>query len=374
MCIIDMEIKPKDTFLFRDTMSMKKGTTNFIESMAMPYPSVLYGMLTTALMREGYLADLKAKLRHTDRGQRSGQRAQTAGEAQRWREQFLEQNLQLKCMFLEYDEEFYIPAPLDLFVDGQNRTYQGNYKDGLLYAPKCTGKKLEHVDGMFIRFSEFLYRYMKNDIKGISLREESHFWGHYSKAGIEIDNNTRSAKEDMLYFARMGEAREKTAYYVQAELKKEKFAMDDWKANVLLGGRNRTAYLKQLSTGDFRLKMLEKYKTITSESRLLKMIFTTPFILKDADDLDQIFEHNGIHVETRVTGKPLVLGGFDMASGKRKELQTALPAGSIYLLSSDKFLGKPFGKIESRLESLLQNSKNQYFRGFGRFVLSKAEG
>ena len=58
---IIVEISPWDTLLFRDGIPMEKGSSNYIESRAMPFPSVLYGALCSGLMENGYLDEVKKR-------------------------------------------------------------------------------------------------------------------------------------------------------------------------------------------------------------------------------------------------------------------------------------------------------------------------
>ncbi|NJO01062.1 MAG: hypothetical protein HC880_04620 [Bacteroidia bacterium] len=49
----------------------------------------------------------------------------------------------------------------------------------------------------------------------------------------------------------------------------------------------------------------------------------------------QFFKDLTVDVETAFVGKPIPVGGFDMENQKPKAMQKAIPAGSIYVLSSD---------------------------------------
>lgn len=357
---IYLEVTAKDTLLFRDTMSMDMGTTNFIESMAMPYPSVIYGMLTTALMREGFLEELKSFLNRKP-------------DSLLKREKFLAEHLHVNSLYLSYDGELFIPAPLDLFVDGDGKVYMGEYEDGLLYPPKKNGEKLERAEGMFISFNDFRHHYVYGDLDAVVLRKESYFFGDYFKAGIAIDKQTKAAAKEMLYFAKMREPKTQTAYFAEAEIKEDILKEGTWRADVSLGGRNRTAYLRQLPEDDYRIGQKETYKNGRVDSKFLKMIFTTPYIMDEADAMEKNFENQGISVVTRVTGKPLVIGGYDMAAGRRKKLQTALPAGSLYLLSSEAFVGKTLEQVQMMLLDVQKSESGQTFRGFGKFILAETE-
>ena len=66
------KVTPRDTLLFRDGLPMSKATSNYIESLTLPHPSVFYGMLTTALMEEGYLKKVAELVRDISQKKNKG--------------------------------------------------------------------------------------------------------------------------------------------------------------------------------------------------------------------------------------------------------------------------------------------------------------
>lgn len=360
-----INVRPRDTFLFRDTTPFDKETTYFVEGMAMPYPSGIYGMLTTALMREGHLIPIKDKLMK----QKSGG-SQVSGE-RKTLEELQKENLKINSLYLMENRTLYLPAPLDLFTDGKEKIHKGVYKNGLLYPPIGKGEKLEKVQGKYISFSNFLNSYQKGETRTIELRGEDTFFGRYNKAGLEIDRATGSARNQHLYMAEMREAKKGVGYFVEAELLQEDLQDKQWKTDVMLGGRNRVSYLRQISGEEYCVNQLNRYAESVNDSEYVKLIFTTPYILEESDAVERCLEEKGIHVIARIAEKPLAIGGFDMAKGKRKMLHAAIPPGSLFLIKYDRFAGQKMKEIKYILNGLLDNDKNQAYRGFGRFLISK---
>lgn len=369
MGYIYTKVSPRDTFLFRDGTPFDKKTTYFVEGMAMPYPTAIYGMLTTALMREGYLADIKNKLMEQET-----KGCRTSGE-EKTLEQLQKENLKINGLYLMENETLYLPAPLDLFTDGNGRIYKGIYKNGLLYPPMGKTEKLEKVYGKYISLTNFLNSYQKGRTRAIELRGEETFFGKYHKAGLEIDRTTGSAKNQHLYMAEMRETKKGVGYFVEAELLWEELRDKEWKTDVILGGRNRVSYFQQLTGEEYGITQWNRYAERINESAYVKLVFTTPYILGTPDAVEKSLEKEGIEVAARVVEKPFAIGGFDMAKGKRKTLHAALPPGSLYLIKHEGFAGKKTKEI-SRILSRLLGDDNTYdkdikqsYRGFGRFLI-----
>ena len=365
-------VMPRDTLFFRDARPMEKAMTNYIESMAVPYPSVFYGMMCSALMENGQLGKVKAKLKEMEKEDKgTGNSSSGTGL-----EECLKNSLELCSVFVTSEEELYIPAPLDLFEGESGRVYAGMYEDGLLYPPDHCFEETETVQGKYISLYEFIHYYTREDFGRIRLYDEQKFFGRYGKAGLEIERGKRMAKEGHLYFAEMLESKENAGYLlkVEADIQEEcmKTGEELWKSDALLGGRNRVAHIQQVNEDAYCLKQEREYWNRKCGSKRIKMIFLTPYIIMEESVPDKLSE-SGIKVLTRVAGKPVPAGGFDMARGRQKELKTAMPPGSLFLLESEKFSDMSLNQIKELIDGALGCTQGQQFRGFGRFIISEAD-
>ena len=278
--------------------------------------------------------------------------------------------LSIHGTYLMKNNEIYIPAPLDLFEDGEGRVYQGTYKKDRLYAPEYRDKKMAPGRGKFLSLKEFMYYYGEMRTRGLHLKDEGYFFGRYDKTGIEIDSRTKAAKEEHLYYSQMLEPKFGSAYLIMAEVKEE--SLDEgWRRDVLLGGRNRVAHLESVSGYGRSLAEWKEYRDQRLETETVRLVFTSPCLVGNLEKLKQLWKNGGIEVKSMVTGRPETIGGYDMASERRKPLQTALPAGSVFLLKSDRFKDKTNWEIrDALLEKGFERECEQLFRGFGNFVIA----
>lgn len=365
------EVMPRDTLFFRDARPMEKAMTNYIESMTVPYPSVFYGMMCSALMEKGQLKEVKAKLEEMGKSDKSTGSSRNGTSL----EECLKNSLELCDIFIISGGELYIPAPLDLFEGESKRVYAGVYEDGLLYPPDQYREETETVQGKFIRLFDFIHCYAKENFRGIQLHDEQEFFHRYGKAGLEIEKERRKAKEAHLYFAEMLEPKKDTGYLlkVRADIPEESLETKKglWKSDALIGGRNRVAYIRQVKEGMSYLKQEKEYWDKKCRSKRIKMIFKTPYIIDER--FSEKMSETEIKVLTRVAGKQMSAGGFDMARGRQKELKTAMPPGSLFLLESERFTDMTLNEIKELIDGAIGCTEGQQFRGFGRFIISEAD-
>ena len=360
-----LQIKPMDTLLFRDATIFDKGMSNIIESRRMPYPSVLYGAICTALMERGNLKELRNILIDKEPSKKE-------------LENKLQQSLKLKEVYMVKKNELYIPAPMDLFVDKLGKPYKGDFRDGVLYLAKLCeeNKKLKSVQGKYINFYDFLEEYPRKEGARFSIYEENFFWSEYQKIGLEIDPKTYKNKERYLYHVNMLEGNDNDiSYLVNISLPGEVEKIKDWKTPIFLGGMARVAFLQQKTEDDPNVKLIKEYKELKNETDIVKLIFTQPVIFnQNSNEIvkkELPYSNRKITVIGRAVGKPEYIGGFDMALKKEKEIQEGIPAGSVFLLKSEKFKGCTNKKIIEFLEEELEKIIEQPYRGFGNFLITE---
>lgn len=353
------KIKPGDTLFFRDGHPFLKRLNNYLESLDIPYPSVFYGAVFSALLRQGKFKDIlnSIKIKTNDI------------------ETKLEKNFNITGVYLydEIENELYIKAPLDLFEDGSSKSF-GLYKDGFLYSPGGANK-YNRCDDKFISLNDLIKYYSKGNVNDITLYPGKYFFTNYSKVGIEIDRQKKTVKEEHLYRLNMVEfSHKRFSYLLKCKID---LGNDEIKDDVIkLGGEAKvasfTCTFKELSA----IKELnEFYSNSIIYGNKIKLILTTPMIIekasqdKEDDSQDENYFDNFIknnNIECAVTGKPEYIGGFDMARNEQKSIRKAIPAGSVIIMKNNDFNEKKISEIYRDI-----NFKNveDSFRGFGSVII-----
>lgn len=358
MGIITLKIEPWDTVMFRDGTLLDKKTSNYVESRFFPYPSVFYGAICTSLMENGYLNEVHKTLL---------ERNTTTLE------DVLKENLKIRQIYLEMENEIYLPAPRDLMVNEDGDIRDSDFQKGLLYTNPQLQEKVKPASGKYISLYEFMTCYDISEKEEIYLKNQQEFAGEYQKTGIELEDNKKIAKKEHLYFTTMRDYTYKnTCFLIEAEIHDE--ISKGFRANILLGGEARMARLELfLGSLDEYHKDVREYNKKKSSSENLKLIFTTPFIMKNEKSLESVLKEKGISVLSKIIGKPETAGGWDMAKNKPKELKKVIPEGSLYLLKSSQFKSNTNEQNKKLLSEILSDVIIQKHRGFGSFILGNEE-
>ena len=223
MGIITLKIEPWDTAMFRDGTLLDKKTSNYVESRFFPYPSVYYGAICTSLMENGYLNEVHKTLL---------ERNTTTLE------DVLKENLKIRQIYLEMENEIYLPAPRDLMVNEDGDIRDSDFQKGLLYTNPQLQEKVKPASGKYISLYEFMTCYDISEKEEIYLKNQQEFAGEYQKTGIELEDNKKIAKKEHLYFTTMRDYTYKnTCFLIEAEIHDE--ISKGFRANILLGGEAR---------------------------------------------------------------------------------------------------------------------------------------
>lgn len=348
------KITPEGVVLFRDETSMEKGETNWIVSKYMPYPSVFWGTICTALLREGKLGDIKKLIDEKKPDQHS----------------IMEKNLKLEFVGI-YDEkerEAYIPAPLDLYVSNKNIVFCGKYQKGKYQLPtKGEGHEtFIQAEGKYISLWHFYDYYSEKKYSNISLKGEEEIWEHETRVGIELDKETRMVKESHLYQMQTLRFKKDTLSYVIGYHSENRCQ----NGLVTLGGERKMAYFTNMEKDKFFDASWDEREC---KGNRVRMVVITPITLngpKENNSFQNIFEETEIEVIHMVVGSLETMSGFDMLKGEEKKKKEVIPAGSVFILESNAFKGKSYNKITEKIEEELIKSVDLFYRGFGKFLLA----
>jgi len=349
-------IKPEDTLFFRDGKPFEMGVDNFSHYIFPPFPPTFYGALRTAIINS------KATVKDFLNANIEGDVKTVVGDISEFG------SLEIKGPFIfEVDSNaLIVPLPYDLLENKDNETFVKiisvvpdtslDHYSNLRYKIKpampqgdIEGKETEEN---FVRITDFVGNYFNQEFNGESLYKtilkRNEIFEIERKVGIKLDKSTKSTEENYLYSA--SHIRLKEGFGFLVEVNKVEVNNDN---NLLpnqgylrLGGDTRVAEFKEI---DFDLSSITEDIVNNlpelNEDFLLEFILLTPAIFKngwypDFLNNDMGFlkgEFGGISLTliSAVLGKPLYIGGFDLAKGYPKEMKKAVPAGSVYYFKID---------------------------------------
>jgi len=90
-----------------------------------------------------------------------------------------------------------------------------------------------------------------------------------------------------------------------------------------LGGEGKNATISQVS---FDLNLDVEKPT----GKRFKLYFQTPTFFSSGDGLSELSALKGLTLLSASIGRPMPIGGFDMAETRPKPMRKAVPPGSIY--------------------------------------------
>lgn len=324
---MNIRISALDTLFFRDGKPFSMGEDSWADGVFPPYPSVLYGALRTWYIANHAEGVTKSII------DESGQ-------------------ILIKGIHYRLPTGLQLPMPLDLVEsklkgefqqneEKRNKAYQvlklklseksetrstsltsaGNLFPSLLMP--LDQVEVESLEDGLIPHKAF-NQYLEGTIEETLVRRLKDIAPSEPKTGIGRDDSTNAASNSMLYRVGMRRGND-IEIVVELRLPNEDFQYSA--TFIKLGGEGKIAAFSDKGRMD-SLK-IEK-DTISLKSGQFKLYLATPAIFRDGwcPDLEGI----GIKADlvAAAVGKPLHIGGFDMAERKPKPMYKAVPAGSVY--------------------------------------------
>ena len=380
-------LEPNDTFFFRDGRPFTKGEQSEGHSIFPPLPSTVLGALRTA-----YIAEFGDLSLFYSGGMRDtiGTR-ESLGNAMCMRGVFLANSRNNRM-------EIFFPVPLDLvYKKKEQRDDHTTPLHLLIPQPKnfASNGIINHLltwptsesidsdaDGL-LRVGS-ITRYLSGNDNNLLLTNRTTLIERESKTGIARDRHTLSSEEHMLYRIDMSRFKNRDGNYgfiVDYECP-EKLPQ---KGLLKLGGEGKS-FVYQHSSYDFSSlsSHLEAVKVAIQSTGSFKLYFATPAIFDggwlpswlNSDTLSGEYPlENAAPISLKLTtgavGKPIPVGGWDMAKGEAKPTYRAVPAGSVYYFEL---------KDKNRIDDLIaafhyQNiSDERSEEGFGLALIGVAQG
>ena len=324
-------LQPNDTFFFRDGKPFTKGDQSEGHSIFPPLPSTVLGSLRTA-----YIAEFGNLPLFYSEGMKD-----IIGTSES-----LCNAIQLRCVFMASSRqnrlEVFFPVPLDLIYkksDEQNRniplhllssTSKTFASNGAIDCP-LTWSTPESIDSEADGLLSLghIKRYLQGNTANLLLTSKTMLIEKESKTGITRSKNTLSSEDHMLYridMSRFKNSDGNYGFFVDYECTKDL----PQKGLLKLGGEGKS-FVYEHNNFDINqlFDHLASIKTTLQSTGRFKLYFATPAIFHegwlpswlDSDALSgkyPIPDKSPISLKliTAAVGKPISIGGWNMAKGE----------------------------------------------------------
>ena len=337
-------LEPNDTFFFRDGRPFTKGEQSEGHSIFPPLPSTVLGALRTA-----YIAEFGNLLLFYSKNMRGTiGTPESLGNAMRMRGVFFANNHNNQM-------DIFFPVPLDLvykktekddhtplhLLTPQSKNFASNGIINNLLTWPTSDPIDSDADGLLDTTD--IGQYLQGDNQNLFLINRTSLIERESKTGIARDRHTLSSEEHMLYRIDMSRFKNTDGNYG--------FIVDyecpgnlPQKGLLKLGGEGKS-FVYRHSCYDFSFLSchLKAVKSAIQSTGRFKLYFATPTIFKggwlpswlNSNTLSGGYPIGSaapisLKLTTAAVGKPVPVGGWDMAKGEAKPTYRAVPAGSVY--------------------------------------------
>lgn len=345
-------LQPNDTFFFRDGRPFTKGEQSEGNSIFPPLPSTVLGALRTEYIAEFGSLSLFY----------SGEMKGVIGTPES-----LCNAIRLRGIFFASSRdnqlEMFFPVPLDLIYKKSDETDRNiplhllgptpkNFEsDGVIDNP-LTWSARESIDSDadgLLRLGA-IRRYLQGNDSNLLLTDRATLVEREPKTGITRSVDTLSSEEHMLYRIDMSRFKNSDGNYgfiVDYECPKSL----PQKGLLKLGGEGKSFFYRDIDFDANSLSNhLQKVKTAIQSTGRFKLYFVTSTIFQQGwlpswlnsntlsgDYPMQSMSPISLKLIASAVGKPIPVGGWNMAKGEAKPTYRAVPAGSVYYFElSDK--------------------------------------
>jgi len=325
-----IKITPTDTLFFRGGKPFTAGMDSWTDSSLLPSPSVIWGALFSVLFSEGKVNRNKLDDNEIKK-------------------------LKIENIYL-YNEKkqiILIPAPLDIFIDENGNYHLPKYKDvafssnyPLSVLSMVEEKDVKQIENMFIDLGSLFKHYSYGYRKNLQLYDFSEIFVSDYKVGIKRDRKTLSSEDKQLYRIDLTQFREEWFFLIEYDLKDIEFPE---KGILKLGGEGKTAKYNVIDKPlaiEFAEEAKSEVETQLEKEEFVKLILKTPAYFKNG------WKPKSDNLLCATVGKPLYIGGFDMAIGKPKPMKKYVPAGSVFVIKK---------------KNSICSEDEEDFKGFGLF-------
>lgn len=357
-----IKIKAADTLSFKDGKPFLMGEETYADAVFPPLPSVLYGFL-----RNLYITNQNINL-HQD--------VKTFANLHPVKESL---NLEILKNQLLIGDQLLFPLPEDVkfrklstpirhechYTELKKSIFTRNEHKMPEYLLDPAGGKPESNTNLYLTYSGMV-KYASGASASELLHEIIYLPNYITneyKVGMGREKDTKTAEEGKLYTVKM----------IRPETDKGPLSFFiEYKGIPLienevgrLGSDGKIGFLEVCQiNSDIKAPVLK------SSDNMVKMLLTSPGIFNNGWQPSIIPEK--IKIIAFSSGRPLTVGGWDMAAKRPKPMLTAVPAGAIYVLSGatedlQEFITNYHGKVIG--ETI--NSVNYKHEGYGHILFAQ---
>lgn len=278
-----------------------------------------------------------------------------------------------------------VPAPLDIFLtadgtkyhhalywqrdditdQGEAPKYMAHHGRNALLRPH-TLEEVELPEQQLIAWGDLYGAYVSETAKkefALSLSSLAGSVDTEYKIGIQRSEDTRSAEESKLFTVQFSHLKPGMSILVAYE---NNTATAFPESGVLkLGGESKLAAYQHLSADSTLLSEMERRRQHVEGGetvyRFFKLLALMPLPLDQNGGLP-LPADSGLQVLGGVTGKPVLVGGFDYDKRRPKPLRYYAPAGSVWILGANKKM-----TVQSAQEKLIKQTEPGRFGSFQLF-------
>ncbi len=330
---------PLDTLFFKDGKPFSMGSETWADGNLLPNPSVLYGAIKSV-----YYSSHPEELQKVVEN-----KMDPAAD-----------KIEIKSIYYKLGGNTYFPLPLDV-VEIKNKDFQVKNREKIKkrysvikltkadfeFATEINkvnyfslNEEVENIEGGFFNNVE-LKKYLTELSQSFTVIRLSDYILSEPKVGIGRENLTRTTAEGKLYRVDMKRYNDAKNNYFRFGVETEGIDSLDI-SFAKLGAENKITEI-EIDSEKPEIDIIDDLNIGST----FKVYLSTPAIFEKGwlpswiDEKTFEGEINGIKLKliSAFIGKPLNIGGFDMANNKPKPMKKAVPAGSVYyfeLLTEDK--------------------------------------
>lgn len=349
-----LKIKPMDTLFFRTGKPFSGGEVSWTTSNPFPAPSVLWGAVYSMLLGHGQIKEPEKEL----------------------------DKLRLGQVFLLDGKSLYLPTPRDLYkVKGTNKiqVLQLEKTNKALLSSKGASKSIDNryqlvvsnenieaegIEQHLIEYNTLLEENYLSQIENENLGVEpiSYFLKSNPKVGIKRDAKTRLNEEGMLYRIDSAEYCKDTSFLLVLEV--ADCIVFPTSGYLKLGGESKVATFEVIDSSKRFIKKIGASLEKVSQGfgTINRVLITAPTYFPDGNGITK-FHENGLIVQAASIGKPIKVGGFDVANRCPKSMKNYVPSGSVYFIEEMSNHG------ELSLAQKVQNTISPKANGFNQYLI-----
>jgi CRISPR-associated protein Cmr3 len=328
-----IKITPIDSLLFRDGKPFTSGDSHNAFSIFPPKPSVFAGFIRSKILMENFDGDIEKTWKKLEN--EIGYKNEKYGK------------INIKAIFLNKDNEYYLQSPLDLVKEKRleknkekeekkifiltpkklNFDYKTDIGETLPFSPKEV--KFAEQESGFISIKN-LEKYLLGE-NDISLNHKSDFVESEPRVGIEIEKDRKTTKEGRLYSVEFLRFKENCGFSVL--LDEINFGN---KGIYFIGGEKRQVFCEKENLDNILSNnFLNNLKNKIKKDKKFKVLLITPSYNEiskgniEPKELKNLLENIGVKFVSACI-KTEDIGGFDIEKGHPKPIEKLISAGSVF--------------------------------------------